>query len=318
MSEHEAMTTADTVPDPMVGVRHYAGEPVLVGDVRPRAAILPVPYDGTSTWGKGADLGPDAMFEALENMELYDIETDSEVHAEGIAIHAALDLGGPGGPCTPEQMCASVRGAVSEMLEEGILPVLVGGEHSVSIGAIQACADRSEGMAVLQIDAHSDLRPEFHGSACNHACALHWASRNVNLVQVGIRSTETEEKRFEQEGNVFHASLCHHEPDAEWIARAVDRIGPEGTPLYITVDLDAFDPAYLPDTGTPEPGGLDWYQVTGLIRAAAERHDVVGFDVVELAPRTDRSPSAFAAAKLLHKMLTYALKPAPLGAHDRS
>lgn len=307
---------AGGVDVPEFGVRHYAGEPVLTGGKRPRAAILPVPYDGTSTWGKGADQGPDALFEALENMELFDIETASEVHREGVAILAPPRLEVEGAASTPEAMCAEVKAQVTGLIGNGMLPVIVGGEHSVSIGAIQAIAAVEAGLAVLQIDAHSDLRPSFHGSACNHACALHWASRNTRLVQVGIRSTEAEERAFEQADGVIHADRCHHTPDAEWTADAVRRLGPPNTPLYITVDLDAFDPAYLPDTGTPEPGGLDWYQVTGLIRAAAAQHRVVGFDIVELAPRSERSPSAFTAAKLLHKMLTYTLKPAPLGATD--
>ena len=307
---------SEVMTPPVVGVRHYAGEPVLVGERTPRAAILPVPFDGTSTWGKGADKGPVALFEALENMELYDIETDTEVHAEGIAILADLRSGEADAVPSPEAVRDAVKGSVSGLLSKGVLPVLVGGEHSVSIGAIQACAAAHPEMAVLQLDAHSDLRPEFHGSACNHACALHWASRNLRLVQVGIRSTESDEKAFEQPGRVFHARHCHDVSDVDWINDAVKQLGPTGTPLYITVDLDAFDPAYLPDTGTPEPGGLDWYQVTGLIRAAAERHKVVGMDVVELAPRAERSPSAFTAAKLLHKMLTYSLNPAPIGAQS--
>ena len=292
-------------------VRDYAGEPAGEQAETFRAAVLPVPYDGTSTWGKGADRGPDALFEALENMELHDIETGAEVHREGIAILESVPVEVNGQILSPEQVRDAVHARVEEILDLGTLPVLVGGEHSVSIGAIQACARAEEGMAVLHIDAHSDLRSEFHGSACNHACALHWASQHLRLVQVGIRSSEAEERAFEQEGNVFHASRCHHTADAEWIEEAVNRLGHAGTPLYITVDLDAFDPAYLPETGTPEPGGLDWYQVTGLIRAAAEQHRVVGFDVVELAPRMERSPSAFTAAKLLHKMLTYILKPQP-------
>lgn len=297
-------------------VRDYAGEPMPDALRPPRAAILPVPYDGTSTWGKGADKGPEALFEALENMELYDIETGSEVHREGIAILGGVPMQSDGRPVKPEEVHDAVHSRVRSLLESGVLPVLVGGEHSVSMGAIRACSEANPGVSVLQIDAHSDLRPEFHGSPYNHACALHWASRNTRLVQVGIRSTEAEERRFEQKGNVFHADHCHRTEDAVWIAEVVDRLGPAGSPLYITVDLDAFDPAVLPETGTPEPGGLDWYQVTGLLRQASIRHRVVGFDVVELAPRQDRSPSAFTAAKLLHKMLTYTLKPAPIGASD--
>lgn len=314
----EPMQSGPLDRPPAAGVRHYAGEPVLTDGRPPKAVLLPVPYDGTSTWGKGADKGPEALFEALENMELFDIETGCEVHAEGIAVLEALPLELDGVAKTPEEVCADVRREVGEWLGKGILPVLVGGEHSISIGAIQACAASEPGLSVLQLDAHSDLRSTFHGSACNHACALHWAATHTRLVQVGIRSTEAEERHYEQEGNVFHGSHCHATPDMEWITAAVERLGPADTPVYITVDLDVFDPAHLPETGTPEPGGLNWYQVTGLIRAAAQRHRVIGFDVVELAPRIERSPSAFTAAKLLHKMLTYVLEPEPIAAPPRN
>lgn len=306
------MTMRDTSRWNWPGHRPYAGEVPECGF--PKAIILPVPYDATSTWGKGADLGPEALFDALENMELFDIETGSEVHREGVLIASPLDLHSASGDdeLSPESMVERVFASVSGIFEVGALPVLVGGEHSVSIGAIQAAAAHCANLSVLQLDAHSDLRPEFHGSTCNHACALHWASRHLPLVQVGIRSTEAHERVFEQAGRVFHAGRCHHESDARWIAAAVEALGPAGTPVYITVDLDVFDPAHVPDTGTPEPGGLNWYQVTGLIREAALRHPIVGMDVVELAPRTSNSPSAFTAAKLLHKMLTYALNPEPL------
>lgn len=301
MSDHALSSDA-----PHNAGRPYAGEP-FSGPFR--ANILPVPYDGTSTWGKGADRGPQALFDALDNMELYDIETGTEVHREGIRMVPALPVHEGDAWISPEEMCNRVEAWTRETLSSGVLPVVVGGEHSVSIGAIRAVAAAQKGLSVLQLDAHSDLRPTFHGSTCNHACAMHWASRHVNLVQVGIRSTEREEKAFEQPGNVFHADQCHQRPDADWIRAAVERLGPPGTPVYITVDLDVFDPAHLPETGTPEPGGLHWYQVTALIREAARTHEVVGMDVVELAPRPEPGASAFTAAKLLHKMLTYALTP---------
>jgi agmatinase len=291
------------------GDRHYAGEPWFGA---PRVDILPVPYDGTSTWGKGADRGPAALFEALENMELYDIETDTEVHREGIRILPALQVIENDRWVAPELMCDNVEAWVNSTMEAGRTPVLIGGEHSVSIGAIRAAASRHPNLSVLQLDAHSDLRPEFHGSPCNHACAMHWASQHVKLVQVGIRSTEREERRFEQEHCVIHGDRCHSEPDADWISEAVERLGPTDTPVYITVDLDVFDPSILPETGTPEPGGLNWHQVLALVRLTARQHRIVGFDVVELAPLKEQSPSAFTAAKLLHKMLTYTLDPPPL------
>lgn len=276
---------------------------------RARAVVIPVPYDGTSTWGKGADAGPEALLRATENMELYDIETQSEVYREGVFVSETIQE-----DSSPEAMTAAVKSATQQVLDAGKIPVVIGGEHSVSIGAIQACADRHPGLAVLHIDAHADLRKSYLGSACNHACAVHWASRNCTLVQVGIRSMDASELNYIQEGRLFTGDDCRQREDAAWQADALSALGDPGVPLYITVDLDAFDPAYVPDTGTPEPGGLDWFQVTSLIRQAAEKFDVVGFDVVELAAHAGSKPSDFLAAKLLYKMLTYSLKPSPIEA----
>lgn len=272
-----------------------------------RAALIPVPYDGTSTWGKGADRGPKAILDATDNMEVYDMETGSEVCREGIWVAPAVTSFD-----TPEMMCTEVKERVGEILKFGKLPFVLGGEHSVSIGAIQACHEVHEGMAVLHIDAHADLRPSYLGSACNHACAVHWASQNCPLVQVGIRSMDASEREFVQPGRLFSGDDCHHRLDEEWMAEALAALGERGVPLYITVDLDAFDPAFVPHTGTPEPGGMTWHQVTTLIRLACLHGNVVGMDVVELAANESSAPSDFLAAKLVYKMLTYALKPDPL------
>ena len=272
-----------------------------------RVALIPVPYDGTSTWGKGADRGPKAMLDATDNMEVFDIETNSEVYSEGIWV--APDILESS---TPEAMANAVCDFVSFALEHEKLPFVLGGEHSVSIGAIQACQRVHPELAVLHIDAHADLRPSFHGSECNHACAVHWASQHCTLVQVGIRSMDASEREFVQPGCLFTGDDCHHRPDEDWMAEALAALGKRGVPLYITVDLDAFDPAFVPHTGTPEPGGLNWHQVTRLIRLACQHGNVVGMDVVELAANEHSAPSDFLAAKLVYKMLTYALNPTPL------
>ena len=288
--------------------RLYAGmDSPLSAAASQRAVIIPVPYDGTSTWGKGADRGPAALLDATDNMEVYDMETRTEVFREGVAIAEAIE-----GHGSPEAMCAAVKAATSNVLAQRQIPVIIGGEHSVSIGAIQACAEAYPELTVLHLDAHADLRDAYQGSPCNHACAVHWASRNAKLVQVGIRSMDESERPFIQPGNLFSGEHCHFTPDDRWMEDALIRCGREGIPLYITVDLDVFDPAFVPDTGTPEPGGLDWYQVTTLIRKASERFNIVGMDVVELAAHAGSKPSDFLAAKLLYKMLTYALKPTPI------
>ena len=288
--------------------RVFAGVEAKFGErASARAVLIPVPYDGTSTWGKGADAGPAALLDAADNMELYDIETGTEVYREGVHLAAAVTEAS-----SPEAMTDAVRAAVAEVLSEGKVPVVLGGEHSVSIGAIQAAAAKHPNLTVLHLDAHADLRSAYLGSACNHACALHWASRNCNLVQVGIRSMDVSEREFEQPGNVFYGQDCAERADDEWMEAALAALGAPGTPMYLTIDLDAFDPAFVPDTGTPEPGGLSWYQVTRLCRLAMERFHIVGFDVVELAAHAGSKPSDFLAAKLVYKLLTYALRPEPV------
>jgi len=293
---------------PVMNTKPYAGVDVKLGEYETaKAVIIPVPYDGTSTWGKGADAGPSALLEATENMELYDIETGTEVYREGIHVAPAITEN-----ASPESMVESVRTSVMQTLQDHKMPVVLGGEHSVSIGAIQACAKAHPELTILHIDAHADLRKSYQGSTCNHACAVHWASQNCRLVQVGIRSMDESERAYVQKGRLFNGDYCHYTSDETWQAEALEALGAAGRPLYITVDLDAFDPSFLPDTGTPEPGGLDWYQVTRLIRLACEKFNVVGFDVVELAAHERSKPSDFLAAKLVYKMLTYALRPAAI------
>lgn len=290
------------------GTRVYTDLPeaqVNFGDAQ--VVILPVPYDGTSTWGKGADKGPEALLDATDNMEVYDIETGTEVHREGIWVAPAL-----AGHASPEAMTEDVRKAVTSVLKASKIPFVLGGEHSVSIGAIQACAEAFPELSVLHIDAHADLRSSYHGSACNHACAVHWASQHANLVQVGIRSMDASEREFVQEGNLHTGDDCHWRSDEDWMADALAGLGPRNTPIYITIDLDAFDPSIVPHTGTPEPGGLTWHQVITLVKLASEHGQVVGMDVVELAANEHSAPSDFLAAKLVYKMLTYTLKPEPI------
>lgn len=291
--------------------RIYAGvEPEWGQWERAKVGIIPVPYDGTSTWGKGADAGPEALLNATDNMELYDIETGTEVVYQGIHVCEAVTENQ-----SPEAMTEAVKKAVTTVLDAQKIPVLLGGEHSVSIGAIQACARKHPDLVVLHIDAHADLRPSFHGSECNHACAVHWASQHCRLVQVGIRSMDISEKEFIQPGGLFTGDYCHLTEDAAWMQEVLEACGDQKTPMYITVDLDAFDPAFVPDTGTPEPGGMNWFQVTGLIRQACSKFNIVGFDVVELAAHAKSKPSDFLAAKLVYKMLTYTLLPQP-PSHD--
>jgi len=274
----------------------YAGIPQEYGSAeKAKVVLLPVPYDGTSTWGKGADKGPDAFLEASENMELYDIETDTEVYKEGVYLADSIqELD------SPETMVNAVHKTVKEYIKRNKLVTMVGGEHSISIGAIRAFNECFEDLTVLQIDAHADLRKEYEGTKYNHACAVYEANETTNLVQVGIRSMDHSETLVMNRDNVFFA----HEmvTDDFWMDTALDLMTDN---VYITFDLDAFDPSILPSTGTPEPGGLFWYETLDFLKRVFEEKNVVGFDIVELCPNEKERSSDFLAAKLYYKMLSY-------------
>lgn len=261
-----------------------------------KVILLTVPYDGTSTWGKGADKGPELFLNASENMELYDIETDSEPYHHGVYLAGEVTENS-----SPEAMTEAVYQKTKTLLaHKDKLFTLFGGEHSVSIGAIRAVGEVYENLTVLQLDAHTDLRPEFHGSACNHACAVFEANQKHNLVQVGIRSMDIEEKQYLPKDNVFFAHQIHQNPN--WIDDVLERVSGN---VYITIDLDAFDPSFAPSTGTPEPGGLPWYPTLELLYKVFKKCNVVAFDIVELMDSPMAKPTAFLAAKLYYKMLAY-------------
>ena len=258
-------------------------------------AILPVPYDGTSTWIKGADRGPEALLDASYNLEFYDIETETEVYRRGIAtLEPVVEAS------SPEAMADEVERRMTAILDDGKFPVLIGGEHSVSIGAFRAMARRYPNLTILQLDAHSDMRDEYEGSPCNHACVMARAKElTPNITQVGIRSTAREELHNIDPKRTFHAYRIAE--DSEWVERVSAQLGEE---VYITIDLDVFDPSVLPSTGTPEPGGLHYREVMGLLRRVIREHRVVGLDVVELCPNPAAKASDFLAAKLIYQFLS--------------
>ncbi len=254
-----------------------------------------IPYDGTSTWGKGADDGFGAFLEAAENMELYDIETDSEVYLQGIHILPAITEA-----ASPEKVFETVYASTQNLLKTNKFLTFFGGEHSISIGIIKAFYEHHENLSVLQIDAHADLRPEYHGSKYNHACAVYDASKNANLVQVGIRSMDVSEKEhLDPKKCWFDHQIWDNE---DWMQASLNQIP---GPVYLTIDLDAFNPALMPATGTPEPGGLEWNPALKYFKMLFEQKNVVGFDIVELAPIKGLHGPNFMAAKLYYKLLSY-------------
>ena len=254
-----------------------------------------IPYDGTSTWGKGANKGFCSFLEAAENMELYDIETDSEVYKKGIHILKEITE-----KSNPQKVFERVYQKTQKLLTSNKFLTFFGGEHSISIGIIKAFYEKYDSLTVLQLDAHADLRPSYMNSPYNHACALHDASKKTNLVQVGIRSMDASEKKYMKPSNVFFAEKMYG--NNTWMDESIGKMTNE---VYITLDLDVFDPSILPATGTPEPGGLLWNDMLTYLNKIFKTKNVVGFDIVELAPIKEQPASNFLAAKLYYKMLSY-------------
>lgn len=279
--------------------RTFGGiEPEFATFADSKVLLQSIPYDGTSTWGKGADKGFEAFIEATENMELYDIETDSEVFRQGVHIVDAITE-----DSTPEAVFETVYKSTVDLLSSDKFLTFFGGEHSISIGVIKAFYEKYPDISILHLDAHSDLRPAYLGTPYNHACALYDASRHTNLVQVGIRSMDIGEKEFLNPAKTFFAEDIYGRED--WMQKAIDLLGEK---VYITFDLDAFDPSIMPATGTPEPGGLLWNPTIKFLKMVFQQRNVLGFDLVELAPEDAHKASNFLAAKLYYKMLSYKFK----------
>jgi agmatinase len=277
----------------------YAGIPENLSSLEnSKIVLIPVPYDQTTTWKKGTNKGPEAFLKASENMELYDIETNTEVYKKGVFLTPPLEVSE-----SAEAMAHKVENEVKNYLTRKKFVTLIGGEHSISIGAIRAFNKHFENLTVLQLDAHADLRPTYEGTPYNHACALHEASQTTNLIQVGIRSMDVLENDYLNPENTFFAHEIAR--DGYWMDRALDNMTED---VYITLDLDVFDPSLVPATGTPEPGGLAWYETLEFLNMVFKEKNVVGFDIVELCPHPTLYASDFLAAKLYYKMLSYKFK----------
>lgn len=263
-----------------------------------KVVVLPVPYDGTSTWIKGADKGPEAILEASANMELYDIESDSEVYTQGITTVEPVTEAS-----SPEAMSKEVERRIDTILKDKKFPVLLGGEHSVSIGAFRAFAKHYKDFSVLQLDAHSDMRSEYEESTHNHACVMARAKEVATVAQVGIRSSCIEEKINIDPDRIFYAYELKE--SLTWMYDVSEKLNDN---VYITIDLDVFDPAYMPSTGTPEPDGMNYREVINFLKLINERHNIIGLDVVELCPNgTNKAPN-FLASKLIYQILSMRFK----------
>ncbi len=270
-----------------------------------RAVILPVPYEATTSYGGGTANGPAAILEASRFIELYDQELDSEPSAVGIATLPELHLTGAG----PEAAVRELRDAYDALLDSGEdkFVVTLGGEHSISSAPIGAWADRLKAqgrrLSVLQLDAHTDLRPEYEGSPYSHASVMHRAQEAVDIVAVGIRALTRDEMDLVRASENLHVMLADdiHE-GLGWIDEVMRRLGRD---VYLSFDVDVFDPSLVPATGTPEPGGLQWYPVMKLLRRVFQERTVHSADVVELAPIPGFHAPDFLVAKLVYKLIGY-------------
>jgi len=274
---------------------NFGGNEVVYGYDESEIVVLPVPYDETSTWMRGADKAPDAVFEASVNLEFYDIETASEVHLRGIhTLPPILEKE------SPDKLVETVYKKVKKLREDKKFPVIIGGNHTVPIGAFKAFSEEYQDITILQLDAHSDLRQEYEGSKFNHACAMARAKEYAPIVQVGIRSMSAEELQFVDNDRIFYAYRLFN--DKSLYKKAVEKLGKN---VYVTIDLDVFDPSLIPATGTPEPGGPDYFDIMMFLRNVAANRNIVGFDIVELCPSEQNKTSDFIAAKIIYQLLSY-------------
>jgi agmatinase len=260
-----------------------------------KIVILPVPFDKTTTWLKGSDRGPRAVIDASRNMELYDIPTNSEVYKKGIFTDKTIRAQ------TPEAMVNQVYARTKKLLQDKKFVVTLGGEHSVSVGAIKAHAGRFQNLSVLHLDAHSDRRDSYEGSRLSHASAMARAREMVkNIISVGIRSMDSSELKNIKKDKIFFSEDIASRKD--WVGKVVNKLTRN---VYATIDLDVFDPGIMPSTGTPEPGGLNWFQVNELLSKVVKAKNIIGFDVVELCPNPYNKAPDFLAAKLVYRLLSY-------------
>lgn len=288
------------------GFMHLDDESTAFADAR--VVVVPVPFDGTTCYRPGTREGPHAIIDASRNLELYDTELRRSPFAVGIHTLRAVTpvMGNAAG------MVDRIEEVTAHLLDAGKFVVTLGGDHSTSIGVVRAFAKRHPGMSVLQIDAHADLREEYEGTPLSSATIM----RRVldvcpRTAQVGIRSMSEPEAELVEERKLpmWLASAIHAQTRQgrdEWIAQVVASLADE---VYVTIDVDAFDPSLVPGTGTPEPGGLGWYEVIDLLAAVTAHRRVIGFDVVELSPLVEGHVSPVVAAKLVYKLIGMALRP---------
>ena len=263
-----------------------------------RIAVLPVSYDLTTSYKPGAARGPKAIIDASRYMETYDEETEKEIYKSGIYTAEEIRPDSLG----PEKIIKKVENQTSRILKAGKFPVILGGEHSITLGPVRALNKKYKDFSVLQLDAHMDMRDSFQGSKYSHACIARRIIEITRLTQVGIRSMSKEEagKNYKNLTTFFMKDMIK---DRRWIGKAIDSL--DSDRVYVTIDMDSLDPSIMPSVGTPEPGGLGWHDTLELLNKLSRKKEVIGFDVVELSPMQGNISPDFLAAKLVYKFLSY-------------
>ncbi|MBD1805136.1 agmatinase [Microcoleus sp. FACHB-SPT15] len=288
-----------------------AVQPFLGSDIKSsyeasRVVILPIPYEATTTYRKGCENGPDALLEASVQLEYYDDELDRETCWDArIYTHSSIADTRDGQSVSAEKMLSVTRDTVSQLIQDDKFVIALGGEHSITTGIVDAYRlASSEPFTVIQIDAHGDMRHEYEGSIHNHACVMRRIlDMGLPTLPIAIRAVCKEEADLIKEKSLSVIWAREIAKDPDWIEKAIAQISTER--VFITIDLDGIDPALIPGVGTPEPGGLNWYALTTFLRRVFETHQVIGCDVMELAPLGDSVVSQFTAAKLVYKLIGY-------------
>jgi len=260
--------------------------------------ILPIAYDLTTSYKPGTIDGPKAIIDASRYMEAYDEETEKEVSMSG--IHTAGEIRSL--KLRPESMIKKVEKKTSLILDAGKFPVIIGGEHSITLGPVLSCKKKFGNFSVLQLDAHSDMRDVFQGWKYSHGCIAKRITEITDVVQIGIRSLSKDEaeKGHKNLKTFFMKDMVK---DQRWLKEAIGSLKEEK--VYVTIDMDVFDPSIMPSVGTPEPGGMGWYEALMLLKRLSQKKEVIGFDVVELSPMPGNVSPDFLTAKLIYKFLNY-------------
>ncbi len=281
--------------------RTFAGLSPPYSDLQQaRTVILPVPYDSTVEWRSGTRDGPQAIIDASQYLELYDLELDREIYKVGIHTLPQVEpvLSGP------KDMIERVYNLTKGLIQKGKFVVMLGGEHSLSLGTARAFKEAFPRLSVLQLDAHTDLRDKYLGTKYGQACVMHRIFELCPIVQVGIRSLSREEKQFLSQNKMTPFYMSDLLSTTISTEKMLDSLSQD---VYVTIDVDVLDPSIMPAVGTPEPGGMQWQQVLTIIKSVALHKHIVGFDLMEFCPREGPVACAFLLAKLAYKFIGYAV-----------